>query len=57
MMHQQYEPDLTLDDRPDREEVIEKDEIIGLIIDLETLSADDFFASYFAERQKNRSRK
>ena len=56
-MHQQYEPDLTLDDRPDREAIIEKDEIIGLIIDLETLSSDDFFATYFSDKQKKRSRK
>ena len=57
MMHQQYEPDLTLDDRPDRDEVIEKDEIIGLIIDLETMSAENFFATYFSEKRRNRSRK
>jgi hypothetical protein len=57
MMHQQYEPDLTLDDRPNREEIIEKDEVIGLIIDLETMSADDFYTAYFSEPQKNRSRK
>ena len=57
MMHQQYEPDLTLDDRPDREAIIEKDEIIGLIIDLETLSPDDFFAAYFSEKRKKHSRK
>lgn len=57
MMHQQYEPDLTLDDRPDREEVIEKDEIIGLIIDLETMSAEELFTTYFSETRKNRSGK
>jgi hypothetical protein len=54
MMHQQFEPDLTLDDRPKREAIIEKDEIISLIIDLETMSADDFYTTYFAECRKNR---
>ena len=57
MMHQQYEPNLTLDDRPDREIIIEKDEIIGLIIDLETLSVDDFYTTYFSTAGKKRSRK
>jgi hypothetical protein len=57
MMHQQHEPNLTLDDRPDREVIIEKDEVIGLIIDLETLSADDFYATYFSAPRKKRSRK
>ena len=57
MMHQRYEPDLTLDDRPEREAIIEKDEIIGLIIDLETMSTEDFYATYFANKRKKRSRK
>ena len=57
MMHQQYEPDLTLDDRPDRDVIIEKDEITGLIIDLETMSTEDFYATYFTCKRKKRSRK
>ena len=47
MMHQPYEPDLTLDDRPKRDLIIEKDEITGLIIDLETLSPKEIYAIYF----------
>ena len=48
MMHQRIEPELNLDDRPEREEVIKKDEIIGLIIDLETMSPADFYSAYFS---------
>lgn len=36
------------DDHPERDEVIEKDEIIGMIIDLETMTPDDFFKAYFS---------
>ena len=53
MMHQHYERDLVLDDRPDRDQIIEKDEIIGLIIDMETLSPEDFYSTYFDEDCKN----
>ena len=53
-MHQRFEPELTLDDRPDREEIIEKDEITGLIIDLETMSPDDFYATYFSDNRRKR---
>jgi hypothetical protein len=54
MMHQRYEPVLTLDDRPEREDVIEKDEILGLIIDLETMDPDAFFKTYFSDSPKRR---
>lgn len=57
MMHQRYEPDLTLDDRPKRDAIIEKDEIIGLIIDLETMSPEDFNTTYFTIKRKKSSRK
>lgn len=53
-MHQRFEQELTLDDRPDRDDVIEKDEITGLIIDLETMSPDDLFLTYFSENSKHR---
>lgn len=48
MMHQRVEPYVILDDRPERETVIEKDEVIGLIIDIETLSPVDFYKKYFS---------
>ena len=53
-MHQRIEPEVNFDDRPEREEVIEKDEILGLIIDLETLSPEDFFSAYFSGERKRR---
>lgn len=52
MMHQRIDPEMSLDDRPEREEVIEKDEILGLIIDLETMSPDDLFSTYFSDNNK-----
>ncbi len=48
MMHQGIDPEMSLDDRPQRDEIIEKDEILGLIIDLETMSPDDFYSTYFS---------
>lgn len=52
MMHQPFEPDLTLDDRPERNMIIEKDEITSLIIDLETLSPEEIYSIYFTEKNK-----
>ena len=52
MMHQRVEPFVTLDDRPDRETVIEKDEILSLIIDIETMSTEDFYNKYFSNEEK-----
>ena len=54
MMHQRFEPVITPDDRPEREDVIGKDEIIGLIIDLETMTPGDFFKTYFSDSLKHR---
>lgn len=54
MMHQRYEPAVTLDDRPEREDVIGKDEIIGLVIDLETMTPGEFFKTYFSDSPKRR---
>jgi hypothetical protein len=54
MMHQRIEPEVTLDDRPDRDMIIEKDEIIGLIIDLETLSPEELDRVYFSMDEKDR---
>ena len=48
MMHQRIDPEISLDDRPERDQVIDKDEILGLIIDLETMSPDDLFSTYFS---------
>ena len=47
MMHQRGEPYVTLDDRPERDNVIEKDEILSLIIDIETLSTVEVYDKYF----------
>ena len=47
MMHQRVDPFITLDDRPDRDTVIEKDEIISLIIDLETMTIERLYDKYF----------
>jgi len=46
-MNQWTEPHLTFNDRPDREDVIERDEIVGMVIDLETMSPEQFFSHYF----------
>ncbi|MFP4015289.1 MAG: hypothetical protein ACLFVQ_14465 [Chitinispirillaceae bacterium] len=48
MMHQRVEPYVSLDDRPDRDTVIEKDEVMSLIIDVETMSTTDFYDKYFS---------
>jgi hypothetical protein len=53
MMHQRVDPYLTLDDRPDRDTVIEKDEILSLIIDVETMSTVDFYNKYFLLEEKS----
>jgi hypothetical protein len=47
MMHQPVYPSIAHNDRPVREEIILKDEIIGLKIDLETLTLDEFYVKYF----------
>jgi hypothetical protein len=52
-MHQRSEPFVTLDDRPDRETVIEKDEILSLIIDIETMSTSDFYNRYFSLEERS----
>ncbi len=53
MMHQRVDPFITLDDRPDRDTVIEKDEIISLIIDLETMSTERFYDKYFSDDDRS----
>ncbi len=52
MLHQRVDPFLTLDDRPDRDTVIEKDEILSLIIDVETMTTVDFYNKYFSLEEK-----
>lgn len=52
-MNQRIEQqDVSTYGRPDRDEIIAKDEIISLIIDLETMSADDFYTTYFSSGRK-----
>jgi len=50
MMHQRIDSLTTTRGRPvaERETIIEKDEIISLKIDLETMSLADIFHKYFA---------
>jgi hypothetical protein len=53
MMHQRVEPFVTLDDRPERDTVIEKDEIISLIIDIEIMTTVDFYKKYFSLEERS----
>ena len=46
MMHQKCEPLIKFNDRPIREAIIQKDEIISLIIDINLLSVDEFIQKY-----------
>ena len=48
MMHQSINP-ATAFDRPVRDAIIQKDEIISLKIDLETLSLGEFYGKYFSD--------
>ena len=52
MHHQRVEPYITLDDRPERETIIEKDEVISLIIDTETMSIKEFYDKYFNNKRE-----
>ncbi len=45
-MHQAIDPLAQFNDRPDREEIIQKDEIISLKIDLNLLSVEEFIEKY-----------
>jgi hypothetical protein len=54
MIERHCEPHISPSDRPERDDVIEKDEIIGMVIDLETMSPDCFFSSYFSDRLNKR---
>jgi hypothetical protein len=53
MQHHKVEPFVTLDDRPERDTVIEKDEIISLVIDIETMSTVDFYQKYFINEYRD----
>ncbi len=46
MMHQAIDSALQFNDRPDRETVIQKDDIISLKIDLNLLSVEEFIQKY-----------
>jgi hypothetical protein len=50
MINRDYEPQLAPEDRPERDDVIERDEIIGMVIDLETMTPERFFNNYFSDR-------
>lgn len=52
MMHQQIETTHLFSGRPERETVIEKDEIISLIIDMETMEVNEFYGHYFNNDEK-----
>ena len=52
-MHQRVEQYVTLDDRPDRDNIIEKDEVMSLIIDVEIMSIEDFYDKYFDTENRN----
>jgi hypothetical protein len=47
-MHQQFDSDNSIIfDRPDRDEIISKDEILSLIIDLQVLTPGEINKKYF----------
>ncbi len=46
MMHQAIDSSLQFNDRPDRETIIQKDDIISLKIDLNLLSVEEFIQKY-----------
>jgi len=48
MLEQSIEQYLSLEDRPERDLVIEKDEVLSLIIDVETMTSTDFYRKYFS---------
>lgn len=51
MIHQRAETFVSLDDRPNRNTIIEKDEILSLIIDVEILPTEKFYEKYFSTNQ------
>lgn len=54
MIKRYYESRITYDDRPERSEVIARDEIISLVIDSETMTPETFFNHYFSLQEKRR---
>lgn len=46
MMHQKCESLIKFNDRPIRDKIIQKDEVISLIIDINLLSVDEFILKY-----------
>jgi hypothetical protein len=46
---------VSLDDRPERDSIINHDEIISMRIDLEILTADQFCAKYCDQVQNKKS--
>jgi len=58
-MHQENQPLFTFHDRPLRDSVIQKDEIVSLMIDINLLSADEFIRKHcsLASRRKSTQEK
>lgn len=52
MTNQRDELFVTFDDRPKRENIIEKDEVLSLIIDIEIMGSADFYKKYFSIEEK-----
>ncbi len=46
MIHQGVEPTVTLNDRPKRDTIIQRDDVISLKIDINLLSVDEFITKY-----------
>lgn len=49
MMHQKVESLVDLNDRPERNTVIQKDDIVSLTIDINLLSVEKFLEKYCSE--------
>lgn len=52
MMRQVVKPNVTLNDRPKRDAIIQRDEIVSLKIDLHLLTVDEFIIKYCQDTNK-----
>lgn len=55
MMHEIIKPQVNNDDRPIRETIIQKDEIVSLVIDINLLSVDEFMKKYCSSSSQESS--
>ena len=55
MMHQIIKPQVNNDDRPIRKTIIQKDEIVSLVIDINLLSVDGFIKKYCSSSSQESS--